>query len=270
MKIPGHIQKVIKGVLMVLLIGGAMVLLAFVSNSQEALLCKNVQVRIDNVNGHDFIEKQEVLDLIHYYGKIKGKPVGSINTSLLEKRIISNPFVKRAEVYSAIDGTLHADLVQRNPIVRIVNMSDEHFYIDNEGVFMPLSDRYTPPVLVANGYIFNRFSEGKVHYSFNSGDSSGRVVPRIVEQIFTVARAVEADTFWSVNTEQIYVNEFQELELIPRVGSYRILIGDTTALQEKLNRLLVFYKEGLPKTGWNNYKLINLKFKDQVVCTKIK
>jgi cell division protein FtsQ len=243
-------------------------LLGFVSSSQNELAVKSVVVDIQDRDEHDFVDKAEVLSRINAKGKIIGKPVGSLNFTLLEKRILSNPWVKTAEVYSAIDGTLYAELEQRHPVVRIINVYDEQFYIDSEGVFMPVSDRHTPPVLVANGQIFNRFSEGKIGYRFTLGDSAGTPLPRMVGQIFTTARAIEADTFWSENTEQLYVNEFQEMEMIPRVGNHRILIGDTSNLADKLDRLRVFYLKGLDKTGWDKYELINLKYKGQVVCTK--
>jgi cell division protein FtsQ len=158
--------------------------------------------------------------------------------------------------------------VQRNPIVRIVNKNDEQFYIDQTGTFMPVSDRYTPPALVANGYIFNTYAELKVGYRFQSNDTTQAQLPRTIEQVYALAKFIEADTFWTANAEQIYVNEQQELELIPRFGDHRILVGDTTAMADKFNRLMVFYRDGLNKTGWNNYNLINLKFKGQVVCTK--
>ncbi|MCD7935525.1 MAG: cell division protein FtsQ, partial [Tannerellaceae bacterium] len=32
--------------------------------------------------------------------------------------------------------------------------------------------------------------------------------------------------------------------------------------------LQVFYEQAIPKVGWDKYSLINLKFKDQIVCTK--
>ncbi|MFM9007627.1 MAG: cell division protein FtsQ, partial [Bacteroidota bacterium] len=98
--------------------------------------------------------------------------------------------------------------------------------------------------------------------------SAGTPLPRTIGQIFTTALAVEADTFWSANTEQLYVNENQELELIPRLGQHRILLGDTTDLSDKLERMRIFYLQGLNKTGWDKYELINLKYKNQVVCTK--
>jgi cell division protein FtsQ len=237
------------------------------------LPCKGVEITIDDAVQHDFINSNDVLGLVNSKGIVTGKPLYSINTALLEKIILSNPFVDRAEVYSSIDGSLHVDVWQRDPVVRIVNMHDEQYYIDQQGRFMPVSVNYTPPVIVANGYIFNTFTELKVGVgpSIVVTDSTDTVqVPRIIDEVYALAKYIQADTFWTANTEQIYVNESQELELIPRVGDQRIIIGDTTNLDDKFKRLMIFYKEGLSKTGWNNYSVINLKFRNQVVCTKIK
>lgn len=247
-------------------------LLGFANKRQQQLLCKDVDIRIDETVNHEFIDQHDILDLINTKGNVKGKALGAINTSLLEKIILTNPYVKDAEVYSSIDGTLHADVLQRNPIVRIVNMHDEQFYIDQEGKFMPISTHYTPPVIVANGYLFNTYAEMKVQNQVAVVDTSSDslAVPHMINQVYALAKFIEADSFWTANTEQIYVTSSQELELIPRIGNHRIVVGDTSNLDDKFKRLMVFYKEGLSKTGWNNYNVINLKFRDQVVCTKIK
>ena len=59
-----------------------------------------------------------------------------------------------------------------------------------------------------------------------------------------------------------------EIEMIPRIGNHTVVIGNDMFLEEKFNKLSVFYREGLNKKGWDKYSIINLKFKDQVVCTK--
>ena len=64
------------------------------------------------------------------------------------------------------------------------------------------------------------------------------------------------------------MNEDEEMELVPRVGNHTILFGDEKEMDEKFSKLFLFYKEGLSKQGWNKYNVINLKYKDQVVCTK--
>jgi len=65
------------------------------------------------------------------------------------------------------------------------------------------------------------------------------------------------------------VNERHELELIPRKGNHVVLLGDTQELKEKMNKLFIFYTQGLNKIGWNNYQVINIKYKNQVVCSKL-
>lgn len=252
---------------------GVVVLLGFVNQREEEMPCKGVAIRIIDQDEQTFIDQPEVLHLINTHRQVVGQAIGSINTSMLEKTILSNPYVQSVEVYSSIDGMLHADVRQRTPVVRIINMHDEQFYIDTEGKFMPVSMKYTAPALVANGYIFNTYSEMKVDSpkpvrTEDEQDSAVIDIPRVVNQVYALASYVAADTFWSANAEQIYVNEHQELELIPRAGDHRILIGDTTDLSDKFRRLMIFYTAGLSKTGWNNYSVINLKYRDQVVCTK--
>jgi len=247
---------------------GMVTLLGFVNQKQEELKCSDVIVQMKGDLGHEFVDAADVLKLVNSKGKVMGNSIGTINTALLEKIILTNPFIQNVEVYSSIGGVLHVDLIQRNPIVRIINRNDEQYYIDETGSFMPVSDRYTPPSLVANGYIFNTYSEMNINIGTPKVDTPSIKIPRIIEQVYTLARFLEADSFWSTNTEQIYVNEHQELELIPRVGDHRILLGDTTNLSEKMSNLFLFYREGLNKTGWNKYSIINLKFKDQIVCTK--
>lgn len=255
----------------ILSIAGMIVLLGFANYKQVNAVCKNVLVTVNEGEGHDFVDGNDILQLVNSKGKLIGKSFANINKTLLEKIVMSNPFVERVEVYSTLDGNLHIDAWQRDPIVRVYNMQNEQFFIDKNGAFMPVSEKYTPAVIVANGFIFNTYSEMKIApppILKNSNNIDSLTIPRMINQVYKVASFVANDTFWSANTQQIFVNELQEIELVPRVGDHRILIGDTTDLRSKFDRLFLFYQKGLSNTGWNKYSLINLKFKDQVVCTK--
>ena len=45
--------------------------------------------------------------------------------------------------------------------------------------------------------------------------------------------------------------------------------GDTLAdFEKKLENLKLFYEKAIPKVGWEKYSIINLKYKNQIVCTK--
>ena len=61
-----------------------------------------------------------------------------------------------------------------------------------------------------------------------------------------------------------------DFELIPLVGKQLIILGDANDIKEKFDNLQIFYKQGLSHEGWDKYDTINLKYRNQVVCTKIK
>jgi cell division protein FtsQ len=65
------------------------------------------------------------------------------------------------------------------------------------------------------------------------------------------------------------VDNNDEIDLIPRLGNNIVHLGTAENFEGKLRNLETFYKEVLPETGWNKYDLINLEFKDQIVCRKI-
>jgi cell division protein FtsQ len=56
--------------------------------------------------------------------------------------------------------------------------------------------------------------------------------------------------------------------MVPRVGNHIIELGKAENYREKFNNLLVFYREAMPKAGWDRYKRVNIEYKGQVVCQR--
>ena len=241
--------------------------LAFVKTEQREIACiKLIINHLDERNA--FIDNGDILQMLSMKNlNPVGKPLNEINTALLENIINANPYVANTEVFSTIDGKIKIEVKQRRPVVRIVNVKDESFYIDDKGEFMPLSGEYTARVAVANGFIFDTESERRVTVYDGEKKDTAIKLSRI-DEIFHVADYIYHHEFWNAQIEQIYVNAEGDIELIPRVGSQNIVLGNSEKLEKKLNKLLLFYREGLNKTGWNKYKTINLKYEGQVVCTK--
>lgn len=247
---------------------GAIILcIGFANKQQEELTCSEIKIKINDEDGHYFLEEDDVRTLLVDKGKdVRGVNLSAINIGLLEKILKNNSFVSNAEVFSTIDGKVSIAIDQRRPLVRIINNAEEQYYIDSEGKYMPLSDKYTARVVVANGHILNRFSEMEVKTRENC--DSCFTSQTLSGEIFKVASYIDNDPFWKSFVEQIYVTPDMELELIPKVGDYNILIGDSSDLEQKLKKLLIFYKKALSRVGWDKYSVINLKFKDQIVCTR--
>ena len=82
------------------------------------------------------------------------------------------------------------------------------------------------------------------------------------------ATTCQVHQFWNDQVVQIYVNALGEYELIPRVGAHHILLGSMDQWETKLKNLELLYDQGLSRYGWNTYQTINLKYTNQVICTK--
>lgn len=262
------LNKYIPYVLWSLLGCAVLISLAFVSTKQRGVTCTKLSISIDGDNGNYFIENNDVIQLLNDKDKQPvGKLLNEINTALLENIINSNPYVANAEVFSTLDGVLHITIRQRNPIIQILNNAGESYYIDEDAYLMPISENYTPDVIVASGQITEPYTRKKINsISFNPSDSVNKYL--VPEQLFSIAKYLQTDSVANALFTQIYVNENNEIELVPRIGDHIILIGDAANFKKKVDMLLMLYRKGLNKTGWTQYSSINLKFNNQVICTR--
>ena len=90
----------------------------------------------------------------------------------------------------------------------------------------------------------------------------------MLDDIYQISKFIDQSEFWKAQIEQVYVDKDLEFVIIPKVGNHKIVFGGIENLAGKFEKLMIFYKQGLSKTGWNEYSEINLKYKNQVVCTK--
>ena len=252
-----HIWKyLLIGFAWVISLGGLVVLMSFIEIKKSEVICASVNVYIPG--NQYFIDRQEVNHILLVNNRpLIGRRMDDINIYALENKLKANPFIEYAKVYAEMDGIINVEISQRQPILRLLNRFDQDFYVDQHGLKIPLSANFTARVLAANGYIDELFA--------NRVDTLHTALAR---ELFKTADYIRKDSLWDAQIAQIYVNQDHEIELIPRVGNNRILLGDADSLGTKFNNLLVFYKKALSKTGWDAYKIINIKYANQVIGVK--
>lgn len=242
----------------IICLSGLMVLMSFVGKKSSTVTCKNVKILIPGAD--NFIEREEIDAILKQSeGRLIGRNLEQINLEAIEKNIKSNPYIAFATVYADMDGVIHIEIRQRQPILRVINSSDQDFYIDKDGLKMPVSPNFTANVLVANGKILEHFS-GKVD----------TLITKMAKDLYKTALFIKQDTLWDAQIEQLYVDDKGDIEFVPRVGNQRIILGVADSLEVKMRNLLAFYKKAMPKVGWDTYKTINIKYTNQVVCEKNK
>jgi cell division protein FtsQ len=262
-------KKIVNSILIVLLSGGLFVLLSFVNKAKNETTCQELIVNIKNNQDLQFIDYDEIQKTLSEQGiKLVGNQLKNIDIPKIERIINAHPHIKKADVYAELNGNIHIDVLQRKPVIRVFNIYNESFYIDEDGTLMPTSTKHIARVPIANGFIFDKYD---TFYKINLADTTTyqKVFKySLLDDLYILGKTIYNDSVWNKQIQQVYVEK--EIELIPRVGEQQIILGDVSNLHEKLNKLKIFYKEAIPKVGWNKYSKINLKFKNQVVCTKAK
>ncbi|MBL7113195.1 MAG: hypothetical protein ISS19_14760 [Bacteroidales bacterium] len=243
------------------LTGYLFVMLAFVGKEQENILCRQIRIHINDSMEVGFVTSDQIMKIINPDpATLLGKPVRTINISDLEDKLHKIRSIRTAEVYYTVEGHLSVDINQRRPLVRIIDDSGASYCIDTEGYLIPMTGQYIPYILIANGNI--RAIDGKVSHIIDLENH------KMLEDIYRLSKYLIEDAFLQAQIVQVYVNSNKEFELIPRVGSHVILLGDMNEFETRLNNLKTLYDQGFSSVGWNQFEKINLKYKNQVVCTK--
>lgn len=244
------------------------VALSFSSKKQSEVKYDNIDVIIESPKNAKFIDSTLIISALYKSGYVlKGQKRDSLNLPLIKKMINNHSPVKETIVYGNDKGALFIEVKQREPIIRIINYNGESYYIDKEGKLMPLSYKYTARVPIVTGHInepFDKYADynNVLEYASELKNNS------IVADVYKLAKFLQKNKFWKYQILQIYIDRNNDFILIPRVGNHEIILGDITNFEEKFEKLKILYKEGLTVEGFNKYKYINLKFDNQIVCTK--
>ncbi len=249
-------RKILIGFAWVISLGGIIALMSFIEIKKAETVCKDVKIYIPG--SQYFIDKAEIESILQLSSHtLVGRKMDGINLHALERKLSANPFIEDAKVFADMDGVVMIEINQRQPIMRFMNQNDQDFYVDQHGMKLPLSANFTANVLAANGFIDEPFN-GKIDTLHTA----------LAKDIFKAIDFIRKDSLWDAQIAQVYVTDKHEIELIPRVGNQRILLGNADSLDVKFANLKAFYKQALPQVGWDAYKLINIKYANQVIGVK--
>jgi cell division protein FtsQ len=213
-----------------------------------------------------FISKKDIERIIvKQCDSLAGQLLDSINTSSISKTLATNPYIKNVHVFKSLNGEIQVNIERHIALVRIINQNNKSFYLSENGAVLPFSKNYTPFVMVASGNISEDYASiSAVNYATGFATAPNQ---SILSSVHLLSKALKEHEYLNKFIEQIYVNKQGEFELVPSDGDHYIIVGNVDALQQKLNKLMAFYREGLPKMK-DEFTSINLKFTNQVVCKK--
>lgn len=235
----------------------------YLANKLRSEPCCEISIAIRDSSQYHFVTKKDIQNLVGSGIKVLGQPLRDIPLPQIEKRIAGLRELKETEVYTSIDGTLHVCADQRNPVMRVISDNGGDYFVDEDGVVIRKKGLYAPRLHIVSGNI-------NISSAMLDGISVLDTIVKnsILKDIYKFVSYINRDDFWSAQIDQIYVDNDDKIDLIPRVGNHKVHLGTMDNYEGKLKNLETFYRKVMPETGWNKYEVINLEFRDQIVCKR--
>jgi cell division protein FtsQ len=220
-------------------------LYSFTSKRNDAR--KTEKAVVEFVNKAELYVSYETVNklLIEKGGELKTIGKDKVVLNRLEKMLNEHEMIQKSEVFVSINGVLKAMVTQRTPIARIFD-EEGSFYIDSKGTKMPLSGIQTarlPLVL-------------------------GEITKENQKKMYDLLWFIYNDDFLKKNITGIEILPSGSLRMTNRNYNYDIEFGKTIEVERKFDNYKAFFQKAVHDTLIDKYKIINLKFTQQVVCTK--
>lgn len=217
------------------------------TDKPESQVCKGVKLEIADSTEQGFLTTTDILAML---GKEHLNPTGiamdQLSLRAMEEALDASPLISKSECYRTLDGYIGIEVKCRKPVLRVMTVEGESYYVDEEGevidhiakaVYLPL----------ATGHISREMARN---------------------ELLALALFLAENDMWNAQVEQIHVTPRQEIELVPRVGDHVIVLGRPNDYARKFDKLMVFYEKALSEVGWERYSHINVDYGNQVVGTK--
>ncbi|MDE6247796.1 MAG: hypothetical protein K2M41_08170 [Muribaculaceae bacterium] len=239
-------KTILKWVILSLLIAYVVGMGIWARGEAERNTCRSIVITMGEKGLSDTITVKGVrTELMKYQHRIIGAKANTINTLDIRQYLMRLNNFEDVECYLATDGKLHIRISPMIPEIRVFDGADS-YYVNKDGKRIKSNAEFFTQVPIVTG---------------NFRNTSPQVALPIV-------RFVENDKELRELIGMYYVQDADNIILIPRITGHVINFGDTTRLKEKRRMLMTAYKNIIPYKGWEEYDTISVRFKGQIVATR--
>ena len=252
------VKKILSIVLWVVTAAALVVLFIFAREDYLETPLKAINITAEPDSG--FVRRHELHEMMEQrYGNSK---IGTVDMVKIQRQLDANPWIESNTAYIDLDGNLNISFQEHQPKFRIYGKNGHSVYITHDGIVLPSSHSYTPYVLIASGN-FDLGNDTTTRRLSDTLDGDRNALNALYW-----FEAIEKNPFIANCAGQLYCNNRNQFELTVKGLDARIILGDTCLAADKLNRLEIFMKQRIKSPETKATKIINLNYKNQIVCTK--
>ncbi|HBZ33964.1 MAG TPA: cell division protein FtsQ [Bacteroidales bacterium] len=241
-----HFRPILLGIAIALSLG-YMAWALFVSDTQHgSTVCQAFDIIVADSVRQTFVSTEDIRRQVAINGmEPQGRTMDEIDTDNIEKIVYNNPMIREAQCYKTNGSHVRLVLYQRTPKLRV--MGPRNYYVDTDRQLMPTSTNYAAYVHVVTGLTDHTLAQ---------------------TDIYDFVDYIDNDDFWNAQIEQIIVHPDTTIDIVPRVGNHILRLGKLERYRQKLDKAMVLYQKGFSIIGWPDYKIIDLRFRNQIICKK--
>ena len=226
-----------------LLVAGVFFLFAFAERRNEARVVAEIDLQF--TKNENLYLTEEAVNKLLIQNKVSPGSIGkeALDLNRVEALLESHNMIENAEVFMSVDGKMGAAITQRKPLARV--MAGKPYYLDRRGLKMPLSQYHSARV------------------PFVTGASE-----EDLQEVHAVANYIKNDEFLTRHVTRIHRNNSGTFELHLREMDFTVFLGTVKNMDLKFKNFKAFYQKALQDKKLQEYEKIDLRFGNQVVCTK--
>ena len=245
------------------------ILLAGAGKEERIRTIEEVAVEVAEEPGVWFVDEADVMRILGEMNvdTFQQATVAAVDLARIETALEAEPQVDVAEAWVGGGGALQVEVTQRLPLVRVMHTNGVSYYLDVKGNPMPLSATFTARVPLVSGHL-GPIPDLTARSTELEGAEETSDQSAVRQEIVELTSYISQHPFWSAMIEQIHRTEEGKYQLVPKVGDHIALLGRMEGYRTKLDKLLIFYREGLGHEGWSSISEIDLQYDGLAVVKK--
>jgi len=252
-------MKILKSLLLIFLSLFAIIVVVFAVVKMQHRKCEKIEIVIRSEVKELTVTREEVLSILKKNKiKIVGEELKDIDQKAIFEKLKAHPYIKQINPIRFSGQKLIIDIELRKLLLHVYPMVGQQYFVDHDGFLLPYNHNVQERLLIANGYLDASYRAG----------AQVRNTDSMLVALYDIAKTIDTSNFYRAQYKQLYVNQEDDIELVPAVGSQIILLGKGNNAAEKLFQLTEAYRQGLVYMNPDKYTLLDLRYKNRIIAKK--
>lgn len=241
------IKTIISIVSAVLLVATLSVVACWAAQRPTQLPCAWLRVEVTDSLDRRFVESDELRRMLQREGLVpKGLSMEEISCQAIEDCLMKHDMVRTAECFKLVNGGVCVRVTQRVPALYVMS-NEGSYYVDTDREIMPVCKTIDVDVPRFKGAVGKRAA---------------------TEEYFDFALWLTKNRYWKSRIQDVQVVNPKHLVLHQKDDRGKIILGDLSQYEHKLDKLQKLYTKGLEYIDYQNYREYDLRYQGQVIGRK--